>query len=229
MKRRLVTVALVVLGLVLVVSLGLTTVYWGSQQVPEFYEQALAEDPQAAEQASGEMLEQAAALASDIEQGGRWEAVFTAEQINGWLAVDMERNYPDLLPSSLSDPRVAIEPDTFWIACRIDRGKLKGVVSMAADAYLARTNVVALRIRHARAGILPLPLDDVDGHGGEDDRERHRPALPDTRRPRDRDTLRARCAHEHARAARAAPGVGPRALRADPFRREGEPSTAGRV
>ena len=149
------------MGLVLVGGLGLVAVYWGSQRVPEFYRQALAEDPKAAEQASGEMLEQAAALASDIEKGGQWEAVFTAEQINGWLAVDMERNYPDLLPSSLSDPRVAIDPETMWIACRIDRGQLKGVVSMAADAYLARPNVIALRIRHARAGILPLPLDTI--------------------------------------------------------------------
>ncbi len=161
MKRRLFAAALVILGLLLVVGLGLVALYWGSQQVPEFYQQALAEDPRTAEEASGEMLEQAAALASDIEKGDRWEAVFTAEQINGWLAVDMERNYPDLLPSSLSDPRVAIEPETFWIACRIDRGKLKGVVSMAADAYLARTNVIALRIRHARAGVLPLPLDTI--------------------------------------------------------------------
>jgi hypothetical protein len=160
-RRRLVTVGFVALGLVLLVGLGLLAVYWGSQHVPAFYRQALAGDPKAAEEASGRMIEQAAALASHVEKGGRWEAVFTAEEINGWLAVDMERNYPDLLPPSLSDPRVDIQPEGVWIACRLDRGNMTSVVSLGADLYLARPNVVALRIRQARAGVLPLPLDTV--------------------------------------------------------------------
>jgi hypothetical protein len=153
--------ALVALGLLLAAGLGLFAVYQASQHVPAFYEEALAHDPKAAEDASGEMIEQAAALASDMKKGGQWQAVFTAEQINGWLAVDLERNYPDLLPSSLSDPRVAIEPDQMWIACRLERRNLNSVVSLAADAYLAEPNVLALRIRRARAGMVPLPLETV--------------------------------------------------------------------
>ena len=161
MRKWLLRLSLIAVVILLAVGAGVLGVYRASQHVPEFYEHALTGDPKAAEDASDEMIEQAAALASDIRKGGQWEAVFTAEQINGWLAVDLERNYPDLLPSSLSDPRVAIEPDQMWIACRLTRRNLKSVVSMAADVYLAEPNVIALRIRRARAGIVPLPLDTV--------------------------------------------------------------------
>jgi len=160
-RKWLLRLSLVAVVALLAVGAGFLGLYRASQHVPEFYEQALTGDAKATEHASDEMIEQAAALATEIRRGGAWEAVFTAEQINGWLAVDLERNYPDLLPSSLSDPRVAIEPDQMWIACRLERGNLKSVVSMAADVYLAEPNVIALRIRRARAGLLPLPLDKV--------------------------------------------------------------------
>lgn len=161
MRKWLFRLTLVTVFALLALGVGFLALYRASQHVPKFYEQALTGDPKAVEDASDEMIEQAAALANEIRQGGQWEAVFTAEQINGWLAVDMERNYPDLLPSSLSDPRVAIEPDQMWIACRLERHNLKSVVSMAADVYLAAPNVIALRIRRARAGLVPLPLGKV--------------------------------------------------------------------
>jgi hypothetical protein len=145
--------------------LGLTAgaylLYRASQDVPEFYEKALQADPQRQREASDEMVQRAAALASDVNKQGDWQTVFTAEQINGWLAVDMVENHPDLLPSSLSDPRVAIEPEQLLVACRLERGKWKGVVSLSVDVYLAKPNVLALRIRKARAGLLPIPLKTI--------------------------------------------------------------------
>lgn len=161
MRKWVLRLTLVALVALLAVGGGLFGLYRASQHVPEFYAHALTENPKTVEDASDEMIEQAAALANEISQGSEWEAVFTAEQINGWLAVDMEQNYPDLLPSSLSDPRVAIQPDQMLIACRLERRHLKSVVSMAADVYLAAPNVIALQIRRARAGLVPLPLDKV--------------------------------------------------------------------
>jgi len=152
---------LVCLGVLLGLAVGGFAIYRASQHVPEFYQEALKTDARVQQDASEEMVRQATALASEVDKEGQWEAVFTAEQINGWLAVDMVRNHADLLPEVLSDPRVAIEPEQLRIACRLDQGSWTSVVSLAVDAYLAEPNVVALRIREARAGALPLPLEGI--------------------------------------------------------------------
>jgi len=160
-RKWLLIAASLALALLLAVGVGAYILYRVSQQVPEFYREALQAAPKAREEASHEMVQQVTALASDTQKDGQWEAVFTAEQINGWLAVDMVRNHPDLLPSSVKDPRVTIEPDEIRIACQVDRGNWTGVVSVAVDVYLAEANVVAVRIREARAGSLPLPLQGI--------------------------------------------------------------------
>lgn len=153
--------AFAALAVLLALGVGAYVLYRASQRVPEFYREALQATPKDREEASDEMVQQVTALASDTQKDGVWEAVFTAEQINGWLAVDMPRNHPDLLPSSVSDPRVTIEPEQVRIACRANRGDWTGVVSVAVDVYLAEPNVVALRIREARVGSLPLPLQGI--------------------------------------------------------------------
>jgi hypothetical protein len=156
------TVAAAVLALAaLLVAGGGLALFQAARQVPDFYPRALEADTAAQRVASDEMLQKAAALASDLKREGSWRALFTAEEINGWLAVDLVENYPGALPESVSDPRVAIAPDQLTLACRLDRGDWQCVVSLLVEVYLAEPNVLALRIRQARAGVIPLPLDEV--------------------------------------------------------------------
>ena len=54
------------------------------------------------------MLRDIAAIESAVNTPGRWQTTITAEEINGWLAVDMVKNHPKLLPPTFHDPRVAI-------------------------------------------------------------------------------------------------------------------------
>ena len=151
--------ALAVTGLTVVG--GGFALFQATRQVPDFYHQALQADTAAQRVASDEMLQKAAALASDLKKEGTWRALFTAEEINGWLAVDLTDNYPGALPESLSDLRVTIGSDQLTLACRLDRDGWQCVVSLLVEVYLAEPNVLALRIRKARAGAIPLPLDDV--------------------------------------------------------------------
>ena len=132
--------------------------YWASQQTPTFYTQALYQDPTAAHEASDGMLRQTAALASDLRKQGHWQAMFSASQINGWLAYDVRRNHSTLLPPDVSDPRVAFGDDGFKVAFRWQSPGWSTVVALEADLYLHDVNVVGMRIRKARAGTLPLPL-----------------------------------------------------------------------
>ncbi len=136
-------------------------VYWASQRVPGFYREELDREPQVQRAASEAMLENASALASNVSKEGRWSALFTAEQINGWLAVDAVENHPDLLPADIADPRIRIQPGRATFACRHGRGSLSTVVTLSVGLHLVKPNVVALRIDHVRAGVLPIPLSQI--------------------------------------------------------------------
>lgn len=147
-------------GLVAGVLLALVALYLAARHVPAAYRRALEADPAAEAKASDEMLRKATDLVSTVKTFDRWQARFTAEEINGWFAVGMKK-HPGLLPPEFSDPRVTIAPDEVRVYCRFERGGVESVLSLSVDAYLAEPNVVALRIRRARAGALPLPLDEV--------------------------------------------------------------------
>lgn len=158
MKRK----ALLILGAVLVAACAAgVALYQALRHTPEFYRKALAADTAAQHLASDQMLQRATALASDVNKPGRWHAVFTADEINGYLAVQLPKDYPGLLPASFRDPRIAITPQHVVLACRYEDSRVACVLSLTVEVYLADPNVVALRLRRARAGAIPLPLDDV--------------------------------------------------------------------
>jgi hypothetical protein len=160
--RRAMRLALWVTGGAVLLLIGLTAwVYYASRQVPEFYEQALQVEPQQLEAASDEMIRQTTELVSHANTTGSWEVRFTAEQINGWLAVDLPRNHPSSLPKEFRDPRVAISAAGIRVACRYETDWVSTVASLQLEIGLREHNAVAVRFRKARAGSLPLPLKDI--------------------------------------------------------------------
>jgi hypothetical protein len=155
-------IPLIVVGVVLVLLAGAGIWFWlAVRHVPHFYVDALAVDPVEQQQASDKMVRRTAALSNDARKEGHWDAVFTADQINGWLAVDREQNHPQLIPNAFHDPRVAIHDGQLIVGCRYESGQMDTVLSLTADVYLQSPNVLALRIQRARAGAVPLPLKDV--------------------------------------------------------------------
>jgi uncharacterized protein YpmS len=136
-------------------------VFFSLRYEPQFYVEALAVDHESQKKASDEMLRRAAELVNDTKKRGKWQIAFTAQQINGWLAVDLVNNHPNMLPSYLSDPRVAINPDGVVLACRYKQGVVSSVLALTVEPYLPEQNAPALRIVSARAGLLPMPLGRV--------------------------------------------------------------------
>lgn len=152
----------IVLAIVVLVAGGLAGwAYYASQQVPDFYRQALAQPPADQEQKSDAFLTEATELYNELRRHGRWEALFTAEEVNCWLAVDLARNHARSLPPGVSEPRVAFTDGGVVLACRYESPSISTVLSLHVDAYLAEDNVLALRFRKARAGNLPLPMAEV--------------------------------------------------------------------
>ncbi len=129
--------------------------------MPTFYKQALKATPAAQRRASDEMLRKTGDLINDVKKKEHWEALFTDAQINGWLAVDVQQKHPKSLPREVRDPRVIIEPDRLILAFRLIRGKWSTVVSLVLEPSVPEPNVLALRIRKARGGTLPLPLERI--------------------------------------------------------------------
>jgi hypothetical protein len=149
-------------GLAALTALTLLALYEAAQHEPAFYREALETAPEVLEAASDKMLQQATAFSNEVQREGRWEAVFTAEQINGWLAVDRVKNFPNIVPPMMQDPRVEITPNGITVACRCEKGGVTTVSSLTVLPYTPpESNAIALRILRFRAGLLPLPRSEV--------------------------------------------------------------------
>ena len=138
--------------------------YRGTQYVPEFYEQALTPSVPAARQIQvGDDFErQALELHNESTKPGRWQAEFTDEQINAWLATILPRNHPQALPAEIRDPRVKITEQEVQVAWRYQTARFQTVLSLSGQVYLTdKPNQVALRFRGVRAGWVPMPLEQL--------------------------------------------------------------------
>ena len=161
MPKALKIVAILAATVAVVTGVSLFSIYEASQQVPEFYREAVSLHPEDQQPARDEFMAHAAALASDLHRGGPWQTLFTTDQINAWLALELATNYPELLPEDLCDPRISISDKEATIACRYRNGEMSAVLSLTVDVHLQEPNVLAVRIRKARAGALPVPLAQV--------------------------------------------------------------------
>jgi hypothetical protein len=158
-KWRIAAIALAALATVVAAALG--GAYAALQRVRPFYEQALAIEPQTLEAGSRELESRATALYNDARRAGQWQAAFTAEQINGWLATQLDNLYDDALSDGISDPRVAIDDGKVTLGFRARRGGVDTVISADAAVSLTESGAVAIRLLAVRAGALPLPSMQV--------------------------------------------------------------------
>ena len=73
-----------------------------------------------------------------------------------WPAITATR-----LPPQILNPRINFQSGAATLACTYRHAGHETVMSIAFDLYLSEPNVVALRLRRVRAGLLPVPLADV--------------------------------------------------------------------
>jgi hypothetical protein len=156
MNRRLATC--LTAGLCALAALLLCGLYGAARHVPGYYAEVLDVPREAHRQSSDRLLENAAALAGNVRKPGDWRAMFTANEINGWLAADLMKMLPGVLPAGVIEPRVRLKPGCVCVACRYVDAALESVVSLEADVYVKQPNVLSLRLRRARLGALPLPM-----------------------------------------------------------------------
>jgi len=155
-KHRIAAIGALVVTATLLAAFG--AAYYAARQVRPFYEQALNTEPAVLEQGSRELESRATALYSDVKQVGRWKALFTTEQINGWLATQLTENAKGALPENIRDPRIAIARDVLTLGFRTSSGGVETVISVDAAAKVTEHGAVAIQLISVKAGNLPLPV-----------------------------------------------------------------------
>lgn len=121
----------------------------------------LALSPEQIDKRSRRFVAQSLQLHNDICNEPTWEAVFSDEEVNAWLADDLVTHFADQLPPEVSEPRILFESGRVVLAFRLDRGLLSPVVTVVARPRIPADNTVELTLEKIRAGILPVPADQV--------------------------------------------------------------------
>src|SRR5947209_10239084 len=90
-------------------------------------------------------MAQSLQLRNDINNEPTWEAVFTDQEVNAWLAEDLVTHFADQLPPEVHEPRIVFDADRVTLAFQVDQGPFSSVIwvvprpRVAAPTVLART------------------------------------------------------------------------------------------
>ena len=152
--------ALVLVGL-LVAIVTTASLYSAVTQVQPYYRAALERPPEELQEQSHQLESRFSALHSDLQDEGQWRTVISADELNGWLATKLPEVFPDLLPESIRDPRVAITPSAIFLAAQSTVAGLDTVVSIEVEPFVTTEGDLAVELRQVLAGSLPLPKNDL--------------------------------------------------------------------
>ena len=100
-------------------------------------------------------------LRNDIMNEPLWQASFSDEEVNSWLAEDLLTHFADQVPPGIHEPRVAFESERVTLAFEMDQGPVRSVVWVVARPRILEPNVVALTLEKIRAGLLPIPPEKL--------------------------------------------------------------------
>lgn len=138
--------------------------YWSAAQVPEFYQEALREQsqPEIRQEEAKEFVQRSMQVVNDVRnQEPTWSQEFSEQQVNAWLAEELHQKYNDWVPKGVSDPRVKFEEDQVELGFHLTLDKWSGIISLKFKPWLIKENQLVLELEKARAGLLPIPIDEA--------------------------------------------------------------------
>ncbi len=128
---------------------------------PNFYRQFKTVSIAVRQAEAQKFVAQSLQLRNDIRNEPNWEAIFTDQEVNSWLAEDLVTQFADQIPPGVDNPRVSFEKDRLTLAFELDQGPIRSVVWVVAAVKVPEENVLALTIEKVRAGLLPIPVQKL--------------------------------------------------------------------
>ena len=138
--------------------------YWSSAQVPKFYQAALQEQsqPEVRQQKAKQFVQHSMQLVNDVRnKEPRWSQEFSEQQINAWLAEELHQKYNEWVPEGITDPRVKFDKNQVELGFHLTLKKWSGIISLKFKPWLMENNRLVLELDQAKAGLLPIPIDDA--------------------------------------------------------------------
>jgi hypothetical protein len=131
-----------------------------SRHVPDFYQRVLDQSDQAMEVARNQLQYDVEQLQSDLSRRGSWNASFSEEEINAWLADQLPERFDRLSRHGVCEPAIAIEDGQILAAVRYQSSRWDTVVSCRLSVQMTEEpNLLAIHLSDLKAGALPLPLE----------------------------------------------------------------------
>ncbi len=153
---------LIRIGMLFCVGVSIPSVIWLSLTYqPAYYRSIISLPRDQRELKAKHFVAQSLQLRNDICNEPTWEAVFSDQEVNAWLAQDLVTHFADQLPPEVHDPRVLFETNRVILAFQLDKGGIQSVISVVARPRVPQGNTVELTLEKIRAGILPVPADNV--------------------------------------------------------------------
>ena len=128
---------------------------------PKFYRAAVALPREQREVKAKQFVAQSLQLRNDIVNEPAWEAVFSDQEVNAWLAEDLVTHFADQLPPEVHEPRVIFEVDRVTLAFELDQGPIRSVIWVVARPRVPEENVLELTLEKIRAGVLPVSAEKI--------------------------------------------------------------------
>lgn len=151
-----------VLGGLVFVLLAVPTGLWVLlTHQPEFYRRTSEMEPERRHAEAKKFVAQSLQLRNDIVNEPRWEAAFTDEEVNAWLAEDLVQHFSEQIPAGVHEPRILFELDRVHFGFQLDQGPVRSVVSIVARARIPGEHELALTIEKIRAGVVPIPANQL--------------------------------------------------------------------
>jgi hypothetical protein len=147
-----------VLGVVLSLLVVAPLTLWVSlTHQPRFYRNRVALPPAQRQAEAQRFVRGSLQLRNDIYSEPRWQAGFSDQEVNAWLAEDLVQHFAEQIPAGVHDPMIAFETDHVTLAFEMDEGPIRSVISIVAQVNVPEGNLLALTIEKIHAGFLPLP------------------------------------------------------------------------
>ena len=157
MRRFYRSIAYSLLAVFLVLLLTLYALYLSAQRPPKFYRDNLDVAADIQQTRNREMLRKIRLLNNDIQRtDAPWKGSFSNGELNGYLAVELEKEASNLFPKEIKQPRLTVRDRRLDFACRIEEGPITGILHLAIDATMIEPNRLMLRLKHVSLGQLPM-------------------------------------------------------------------------